>query len=265
MPSSGQSSFTTTGENSSSTGSSLSQIAMDSFIAQITNHKLSGHNYLSWSKSVRMFIRGKGKDDFLTDESVQPTETSALNSVDSNAFAAKGQIDNRPRKGRPPTGDSSNCTANASVTTPAFNKEQMEILQQLISTTPSVQANTVMHKNSEHKALLTSADNLSWIVDSGASDHMTGNSSLFSTLNSCNSSATVTIADGSKSSIKGVGTVKLSEKLTLNQVFYIPDLKYNLLSVSKLNKDLKCLTVFESNLCLFQDGSQERRLDVLNS
>ncbi|WVZ24941.1 hypothetical protein V8G54_003485 [Vigna mungo] len=108
-----------------------------------------------------------------------------------------------------------------------------------------------MHKNSEHKALLTSADNLSWIVDSGASDHMTGNSSPFSTLNSCNSSATVTIAAGSKSPIKGVGNVKLSEKLTLTQVFYIPDLKCNLMS--KLNKDLKCLTVFESDLCLFQE------------
>ncbi|WVY92161.1 hypothetical protein V8G54_037675 [Vigna mungo] len=52
MTSSGQSSFTTTGENSSSTGSSLSQIAMDSFTPQITNHKLSGHNYLSWSQFV---------------------------------------------------------------------------------------------------------------------------------------------------------------------------------------------------------------------
>ncbi|WVY96157.1 hypothetical protein V8G54_028308 [Vigna mungo] len=77
MTSSSKSSFTTTGENSSSTGSSLSQIAMDSFTPQITNHKLSGHNYLLWSQSVRMFIRGKGKDDFLNGASVQPAETDA--------------------------------------------------------------------------------------------------------------------------------------------------------------------------------------------
>lgn len=34
----------------------------------IMNPKLKGHNYLKWSQSVMMFICGKGKDEYLTDE-----------------------------------------------------------------------------------------------------------------------------------------------------------------------------------------------------
>ncbi|KZV35236.1 hypothetical protein F511_09469 [Dorcoceras hygrometricum] len=32
----------------------------------ITVHKLTGRNFISWSKSVMMYICGRGKDDFLT-------------------------------------------------------------------------------------------------------------------------------------------------------------------------------------------------------
>ena len=31
----------------------------------ITSHKLNGNNYLQWSQSVMLFIRGKGKEDYL--------------------------------------------------------------------------------------------------------------------------------------------------------------------------------------------------------
>ena len=40
----------------------------------ISGHKLNGQNYLQWSQSVRIFIRGKGKDEYLTGEAVQPNE-----------------------------------------------------------------------------------------------------------------------------------------------------------------------------------------------
>lgn len=38
---------------------------MESNSILITNHKLTGQNYLSWSKTVEMFIIGRGKDDYL--------------------------------------------------------------------------------------------------------------------------------------------------------------------------------------------------------
>lgn len=38
----------------------------------ITTHKLNGINYIQWSQSVRMFICGKGKDEFLSSQNEQP-------------------------------------------------------------------------------------------------------------------------------------------------------------------------------------------------
>lgn len=37
----------------------------DISLLSITTHKLTDHNYLQWSSSVLMFIRGKGKEDHL--------------------------------------------------------------------------------------------------------------------------------------------------------------------------------------------------------
>ncbi|XP_024024880.1 uncharacterized protein LOC112092581 [Morus notabilis] len=43
-------------------------------VLPITSHKLNGHNYLQWSQSVLMFVRGKGNDDHLTGLSTSPGE-----------------------------------------------------------------------------------------------------------------------------------------------------------------------------------------------
>lgn len=39
----------------------------DSIPMVIYGHKLSDNNYLSWSKSIEMFITGKGKEGYLFD------------------------------------------------------------------------------------------------------------------------------------------------------------------------------------------------------
>lgn len=44
----------------------IAPAAADSSSIQITCHKLNDQNYLQWSQSVMMFIRGKGKDEFIS-------------------------------------------------------------------------------------------------------------------------------------------------------------------------------------------------------
>ena len=44
----------------------------DSIQLPITSHKLNGNNYIQWSQSVKMFICGRGKDEFLTGEIAAP-------------------------------------------------------------------------------------------------------------------------------------------------------------------------------------------------
>lgn len=46
-----------------------------------------------------------------------------------------------------------------------------------------------------------------WILDSRASDHMTGDATIFQEYNTCNKSHTVRIADGSLSKVEGTGSL----------------------------------------------------------
>ena len=39
---------------------------------QIMIHKLNGHNFLQWSQSMKLFIRGKGKFGYLTGANKAP-------------------------------------------------------------------------------------------------------------------------------------------------------------------------------------------------
>ena len=46
----------------------------DDIILPITGHKLNGQNFIQWAQSVRIFICGKGKEEYLTGTIVQPKE-----------------------------------------------------------------------------------------------------------------------------------------------------------------------------------------------
>lgn len=71
----------------------------------------------------------------------------------------------------------------------------------------------------------------SWVIDSGATHHACHDKSLFFTLcETINNSVTLPTGFGVK--ITGMGTVKLSEFIILNNVLYIPNFRLNLLSVS---------------------------------
>ena len=82
-----------------------------------------------------------------------------------------------------------------------------------------------------------SASNIShnsWSIDSGASSHMSGTPSLFSSLSLSSSIAPVSIVDASHSPIFGIGIINPSPSLTLSDVLYAPKFSINLLSVSRL-------------------------------
>ncbi|KAL6323499.1 hypothetical protein AAG906_039074 [Vitis piasezkii] len=61
------------------------------------------------------------------------------------------------------------------------------------------------------------------------------------------------IADGSLSKVVGIGSIRVTNDLNLNFVLHVPNLDYNLLSISKLTRDLHCEARFFSNLSKFQE------------
>ena len=66
-------------------------------------------------------------------------------------------------------------------------------------------------------------DSCLWYLDSGCSRHMIGNKGLFKTLFEGNI-GTVTFGDGSKSVIRGIGTVDIPRLLVFEDVWYVDGL-----------------------------------------
>ncbi|GJU66617.1 putative RNA-directed DNA polymerase [Tanacetum coccineum] len=95
------------------------------------------------------------------------------------------------------------------------------------------------------------ASNNGWIIDTGATDHMTNDSKIMTTFSP--KRINICTANGSTTPITGEGSVKISNSLDLNSVLVVPSLSANLLSVSQITKALNCYVIFWPNNCVFQD------------
>lgn len=95
--------------------------------------------------------------------------------------------------------------------------------------------------------------NLFWILDSGATDHMTPSSKQFSTYSPCPSNKKIVTADGTLVTVAGIGDIQLNHFITLKRVLHVPKLSMNLVSIQKLTNDLSCNVIFQNDCCIFQN------------
>ena len=102
---------------------------------------------------------------------------------------------------------------------------------------------------------LMGRDSCIWYLDSGCSRHMTGNKGLFKTLFE-GKIGTVTFGDGSKSVIRGIGTVDIQGLPVFEDVWYVDGLKANLLSISQLC-DNGLNVLFTKYECKILDGGDD--------
>ena len=118
-----------------------------------------------------------------------------------------------------------------------------------------------------------------WILDSGATCHMCNSESQFVSLQVLSKPLTVTLGDGHTLQAAGRGNVVLRMRLphgktrecTLHDVLFVPDLAYNLLSVTSAAKKNK-VTTFSETKCEIRDaksrlvasGHRERSLYYLD-
>jgi len=99
-----------------------------------------------------------------------------------------------------------------------------------------------------------------WILDSGATDHMTPLPKYFSTYFPCPSNKKISTADGTFITTTGQGNVQISPSITLKNVLHVPNLSTNMIFVQKLTKDLSCNVVFHKNYCILQDKNSGRTI-----
>ena len=154
-----------------------------------------------------------------------------------------------------------------SISSVGFNSDQLVKLYELFSnfqasgqSSTTLSSDSLAHKGTFPAALSTMSHITPWIIDSGASDHMTDAHHLFTTYSPCAGNLKVKIADGTLSPIAGKGSIRISESITLNSFLHVPNLSCNLLSISQLTKQSNCSTKFLPSHCVFQDLSSGKTI-----
>jgi len=138
---------------------------------------------------------------------------------------------------------------------PSLSKEELErlrVLMNSLSKTSSCSL-TMSGKSSSFLSFNSSGTENIWIIDSGATDHMTPHSSYFSSYNTLSYNQHITVANGYNTPITGRGNIHLQPSFSLKNVLHVPNLSNNLLSIHKITQDLNCAVTFFLSHCVFQD------------
>lgn len=100
----------------------------------------------------------------------------------------------------------------------------------------------------------------SWIIDSGAIDHMTHASNQSDTYTPCQSSRKITVTNGTTTTVAGIGDIYITPSLVLKNVLHISKLSTDLVSIQKLTRDLNCHVTFYPSYCEFQNKYSGRKI-----
>ena len=103
------------------------------------------------------------------------------------------------------------------------------------------------------------SDGALWYLDTGASNHMTGDASVFAELDT-GIIGTVRFGDGSVVEIAGRGTILFEARKgghhAMVDVYHIPRLRSNILSIGQLEES-SCNILIEDGFCRIWDRQRE--------
>ncbi|XP_050387373.1 uncharacterized protein LOC126803645 [Argentina anserina] len=132
--------------------------------------------------------------------------------------------------------------------------KMLEALNDIKPTTANLVGNIPNYEELSGKAFSVLREGIepSWIIDSGASDHIACTSSLLTSLRPVHNRV-VKLPDGSMKHVTHIGTVVFSPQFVLHNVLYVPKFYLNLIYVSKLSFDSFYVTIFLRQVCVIQD------------
>ncbi|XP_074306405.1 uncharacterized protein LOC141641649 [Silene latifolia] len=114
-------------------------------------------------------------------------------------------------------------------------------------------------------------NNYFWLLDSGATHHMTGCYDVLENVQDIEP-CMITLPNGKFAKATKQGNATVNAELKLLNVLFVPDFHCNLVSVYQLNLELDCTVSFTNNVCVIQDrvsmktigtGDQRGRLYLL--
>jgi len=104
----------------------------------------------------------------------------------------------------------------------------------------------------KHFRFAHSSKETTWILDTGASDHIVCNPNLLTSLKLVHN-RWVKLSNGTYTHITHIGTLSFSPHFILHNVFCVPLFYLNLISMSKLAFDSFYITIFLRQICVIQD------------
>lgn len=115
----------------------------------------------------------------------------------------------------------------------------------------------------DHLCDSSSSNAHTWILDSGATNHMTHNKSILTNIKALVYPYLVTLPNGYKVKVTLIGDVILSPKFSLKKVLFVPSFKFSMISAHSLTVRLDCIVVFTKYIwILLQRPSLKRPLEI---
>jgi hypothetical protein len=104
-----------------------------------------------------------------------------------------------------------------------------------------------------------------WLIDSGASTHVTRDKNLLTSVQEvAPGHSNIRTAGGKIFPISRQGIAQLKRNKAVKQVFYIPELRNNLLSVGKLT-NLGYMVVFGPRRCFILDRHNSKKIYMMGT
>ncbi|KAK0588592.1 hypothetical protein LWI29_002973 [Acer saccharum] len=135
-------------------------------------------------------------------------------------------------------------------------------LKQLLSLVDNKNGGSSSQANAITKPGLSKVASRSWIIDSGATDHISSSSKLFFRKDDNCSLPPVSLPSGEKANIVAKGSLPLNSVYYLHDVLCVPTFKVDLMSVSRLTRGLNCSITFFPYCCILQDLATRRMIGL---
>ncbi|KAK2448054.1 hypothetical protein QL285_007356 [Trifolium repens] len=214
-------------------------------------------SYGNNNKKSNRYCTFCGKDNHIVDNCYRkhgfPPNYGRNASVNNTAAEDQDNDDNKSYKG----------IGNE---TYSFTKDQYEKLINLLQTnsasgasSSAAQVNAVHHHHSGIAYSLSNSTYGSWIIDSGANDHICSNLALLDKHHDI-APIQVKMANGTISYANVAGTVKLFDDFFVHNVLLVPEFSLNLISVPKLTQNSSCTVVFKDLYCFIQERKSWRMI-----
>jgi len=130
--------------------------------------------------------------------------------------------------------------------TPEQYQTFLALLQQTKSSGNASNQVSVIPSNQTGNNFISSFS--SWIIDSGATDHICSSLTYFTSYQKIDP-IYVKLPNGNQVIANYSGSVFFNQNQVIDNILYIPCFNFNLLSVAKLIDKLSCVLTFDSNGC----------------